>query len=334
MPSLQLLTLARPGPYLDMLGRLGHRWDVVAHGRQAATEPWLLARELPAAMRPIHWSEAGTRLERRSYDAVLCHQLRHVVEVRTIAPDIPVILHARPRLETAFGISCHLAAAALGTSRQETICVFDSNHQRRIWAEAGVTGEVIAPGLDLEVYGPYDGSIPRTLTIGNLLAELPGATGFDSLERATAGVPATVLGFNPGLGHDRSLLSRRDRLQALRTHRLYLNTCVGPVGDGSNLHVLEAMASGSPVVTLADSTSPIVHGVSGSVGADATELRPFLLELLEDDELARRLGAAARERVARDYSIDRFIVRWNDVLARAVAEPCDPSHRELRRISA
>lgn len=333
MTPLNLLTLARPGAFLDMLGHLGHRWDVVAHGRQSAAEPWLLARELPAAMRSVHWLEARARLERHDYDAVVCHQIRHFVEVRSIAPGLPVVLHANPRLETAFGISCHLAAAALGTDRHETTCVFDSYHQRRAWAEAAVGGEVIAPGLDVESYGPYDGSIPCMLTIGNLQSELPAMSGFDSLEQLAAGLPLTVLGHNPGLGLHRPLLSRRERLRALCSHRLYLNTSVGPTGDGENLHVLEAMASGMPVVTRTDPATPVVHGTHGYVGTDPARLRLLVLELLEDRDLALRLGQAARDTIAREYPVARFVRTWNALLERVVEEP-GSAGRELRQISA
>jgi hypothetical protein len=333
MPRLHLLTLTRPGPFLEMLGHLGHSWDVVHRGLEARTEPWMLARELPAAMRQTRWAEARARVANGGYDAVVCHQLRDFVEIRSVAPMVPTVLHANPGVELAFGISAALAAGAIEPTRPDTACVFDSYQQRRSWAEAGLDGEVITPGVDVEAYGLNEGANTQMLTIGGLQAELPLLSGFDTLERLAAGLPLTVLGFNPALGLNRPLLPRRERLDALRTHRLYLNTSVGPLGDGANLFVLEAMASGTPVVTMIDPASPVTHGVHGFVHSDPASLRPHILELLEDGELALKLGRAAREMVRRDYPVSRFISRWDALLTR-LTDASSSRNTELRQISA
>ena len=100
----------------------------------------------------------------------------------------------------------------------------------------------------------------------------------------------------------------------MRGHRVYLHTARPPFEDGYNLAMLEAMATGVPVVTLAHPTSPIADRGNGLVGRSTLELRLALLELLEDAALAARLGAAGRETVRDRFPITAFRERWSALL--------------------
>lgn len=86
---------------------------------------------------------------------------------------------------------------------------------------------------------------------------------------------------------------------------------------------LEAMAAGLPlVVTRASAGVVSVHegdrtALLVDVG-DPDALRRALVRVFEDDDLARRLGDAARHRVRAFYELDHAVVRVEDLLARAV----------------
>jgi glycosyltransferase involved in cell wall biosynthesis len=69
---------------------------------------------------------------------------------------------------------------------------------------------------------------------------------------------------------------------------------------------LEAMAAGLPVIGNRHPTSPIEHGVSGFLSDDPDELRKYAQMLLEDRDLAERMGQRARETVKERFSIKRF----------------------------
>lgn len=90
--------------------------------------------------------------------------------------------------------------------------------------------------------------------------------------------------------------------------------------DPFNLMNVRAMAHAKPVAgTCYGGTSEIVvHGQTGLI-ADPWQPAEFgaaVAELASDDELARRLGAAGRERLCEHFTLDRQVDRYLDLLTR------------------
>ena len=83
--------------------------------------------------------------------------------------------------------------------------------------------------------------------------------------------------------------------------------------EGLPLVVLEALAQGRPVVATPVGGTPevVTDGVTGLLvpPGDPHALAAALRRLLDDPELARRLGEAGRERVAQDFSERRMAER-------------------------
>jgi glycosyltransferase involved in cell wall biosynthesis len=75
-------------------------------------------------------------------------------------------------------------------------------------------------------------------------------------------------------------------------------------GTGQQVKIVEAMAYGVTVVALrqAAERSPLIHEVNGLVANDAEEFAAHVVRLWNDNEMCRRLGAAARETIATGYS--------------------------------
>ena len=59
----------------------------------------------------------------------------------------------------------------------------------------------------------------------------------------------------------------------------------------------------------------MTNGIDGFTGDDAQALRLALLELLEDADRAREIGARGRNTVERLFPIERFRAQWNGLLA-------------------
>jgi glycosyltransferase involved in cell wall biosynthesis len=92
------------------------------------------------------------------------------------------------------------------------------------------------------------------------------------------------------------------------------------------LKVLQYMAAGLPVVAnaIGVQTDMVRHGQTGFLATTAYEWAAAVRTLAEDRDLRRRMGAAGRERVDRDFSVASGARRWSEILA-----ALEPSHRAV-----
>jgi len=95
--------------------------------------------------------------------------------------------------------------------------------------------------------------------------------------------------------------------------------------DGLPNVILEAMASGLPVVASAISGIPLVveHGVTGLLVAegDADDLAEALLQLLGDRDRRREMGASARRRAEATLTWDAVAARYRRAYLQALGRP-------------
>lgn len=80
---------------------------------------------------------------------------------------------------------------------------------------------------------------------------------------------------------------------------------------------LDAMAAGLPVVAsdTPGARDAVIHGVTGFLVKSEVELLERCQELLDDDDLRRRLGAAGRERVRNEFSRERWLASLSELYA-------------------
>jgi glycosyltransferase involved in cell wall biosynthesis len=84
---------------------------------------------------------------------------------------------------------------------------------------------------------------------------------------------------------------------------------------------LEALAAGTPVVGYADGGLPELVGPCGRLvpPGDRAALADAIVSLLEDESRRRELGDCGRERVAREFALDRMVDAMRNAYRRAAA---------------
>ena len=309
---MRLLTFNWHETYLTLLARVGHTWDVVLRPKAGRQDWWAEVRPVPANVILIDEPTAVAAVERGVYDAVICHNLLDLGLVVGSGVPTATIFHTSRDLELRHGLDPAAFERHGLPLVSQTTPVFVSPMKQRSW---GLEGVLIPPGVPSDEYGGYTGELPQVLHVGNLKRELADVNGMSDLQTAVAGLPLTLVGLNPTIPGAELSRGWDDLKARFRSHRVYIHTARAPFEDGYNLGMLEAMASGMPVVTLAHESSPIVDGVNGIVGDTSRELSLGLLELLEDPDRAKALGTQARETVRARFSMDSFIERWKAVLA-------------------
>jgi polysaccharide biosynthesis protein PslH len=112
-----------------------------------------------------------------------------------------------------------------------------------------------------------------------------------------------------------------DMMGFVTSTRPYLQSCrvlAVPLrhGAGTRLKILEALAAGVPVVstTVGAEGLGLEHGREIAIADDPAEFARWVDRLLDDDDLARELGRAGRERVSRDYAWSSIVPKLDALL--------------------
>jgi glycosyltransferase involved in cell wall biosynthesis len=314
--SLNVLTVNRHTGYLYNLSKIGHQWLVLGEWEQHN-------RPLPANFELTNWATARRKFA--TFDVVIGHSI--VLDVARFLPycrwyhkPYIQIIHGR-RARGGFSRS-HLrrlakqlyASLFLGPLVKVgwVQIVFISPYARFDW---GFDGTTIDQGINLEEMGPYDGTEPSLLTVGNTLHREHFA--FDELMQIRAHVPVNIFGVNPNIPGCRPA-KNWDELRSLYSrNRAYLNLTREPEA-GHNLALLEAMASGMPVISLKHPSTPVRNGENGFLVETVAEAVERAKQLLADHELAKSLGRCARSTIEQEFSLKVFRERWNELIARSI----------------
>lgn len=195
------------------------------------------------------------------------------------------------------------------------INVFITEYSKRQW---GMSGDVIYHSIDTDLFKPIEGEWIRknqVLTVAHDFIKRDYALNYYGWERITKGLPRVVVGDTPGLSKQSE--SVEDLVKTYQESLIYINPSVlSPVPTS----MLEAMACGCAVVSTATCEIPniIENGVNGFLSNNEEELRMIINKLLENSELASKIGQNARKTILEKFSEQKFIDSWNTVFNKVI----------------
>ncbi len=194
-----------------------------------------------------------------------------------------------------------------------------------MWESGRTPVRVIEHGVEVPADARYTGELERGVVVVNGLPTRGRRLGLDVFERVREHVPLDLVGIGSeaigGIGE----VAHADLPMLLSRYRFFFN----PIRYTSlGLAVCEAMTVGLPIVALAttEMATVVENGVSGFADTRIDRLVEHMQRLLADPDEAARLGACARRKARRRFSIERFVHDWNDALEQVVATKRLRSH--------
>ncbi|MFQ5672109.1 MAG: glycosyltransferase [Nitrospinales bacterium] len=342
--KLKILSFNWHAPYLYLLSKLGHDFIVVEpEVSPGVIKRWEVEmRPLPGNVKLVSEQWARQELDEGNIDLVLAHNVKDLLVSQEYR--VPKILVYHNKLSTEIGLSGNPVdrdeyLRSLESLRRDVREVYISESKRCDW---GGTGEIIPPGIDASEYGGYTGETPAILRVGNHFKERDLMLGYSASRQMAQGFPCITLGINPTIAGARLAGSFEELKDYFRRCRVYLHSTVEKYEDGYNLALLEAMATGMPVVSTHNRTSPIIDGVNGFVSHDPVYLRKSVAMLLNDPQKARELGEKARQTVIEQFGLEPFLNQWNRVIHQTILDfledsgvslnsPPQPFHKKTKK---
>jgi len=320
--NLRILSFNWHEPYLCLLSKTGHEFLIVepeiAPGK---TRKWDQSmRPLPENIHLLSLKEAREQLDQNVVDLIIAHNVKDLIELQDYTLPRILVFHNQLTTEIELGngrVDREEYLKKMQPFFRQVKKVFISQSKKQDW---GMDGKVILPGLDVSEFDAYTGKNPSILRVGNLFKERDLMLGYTASQQVVEGFSTVTLGMNPSIPSSR--LSRG--FQDLKDHyshcRLFLNTTVDGYEDGYNLAMLEAMATGMPVISTFNRTSPIENGVNGYISDSIGKLRSCISELLSDPGKAREMGKKAKETVQNQFGSRAFLKSWTDVIQETIVD--------------
>jgi len=320
MATPRILTFNFHEPYLCMMAATGLPFDIGLYEKGNFARIWQQAfRPAPPNLSFVGEQEWRSRVKAGYYDVVIAQNETNAIDAADGDAARLLICHNRRTfLNTTIQGDSEAGIANYNQLLEDLQHFYDfvfiSESKR---ADYGIPGRVILPGIDVDAWGGYRGENAAIIRVGNTMRERDRMFDVDFQEACCAGLSNQVIGTNPQIPGSKASTSFDDLLEQFRSNRCLLHVSREAYEDGYNLAMLEAMACGMPVVSLANPTSPITHGEDGFSAYNSAELHGHLRRLLEDPNLAREVGARGRDTVAEKFPLSRFVTQWREAILEA-----------------
>jgi len=186
-----------------------------------------------------------------------------------------------------------------------------------MWDTGPNTVRVVEHGIPMPAGVRWTGELARGLVVVNELNRRGRRLGADLVADARSRLPIDVAGMGSEAIGGLGAFAHDDLIRRQAAYRFVFHPARW---TSFGMAVCEAMLLGQPVVALAATEMPtvIVDGVNGFASTDPARLERSMRALLEDRDLAARIGAAGYETARERFSIERFAADWNRVFEEAM----------------
>jgi glycosyltransferase involved in cell wall biosynthesis len=293
--------------WVHQLRWLDWELDIITDLPGRAVKGWDAAmRPVPAGARQLSLAQA--KAEGGGWHCIICHNVSDLLDAAELRGPRLLVLHVT--LEGRMQEEQSELTAAQIRSQLAQYCRLNRVHVVAIsplkghsW---GFGGDIVSNAVDVEDYPPWSGELREGIRVSNLVTLRPRTLLWDLHQAAFAGLPLRLVGRNPDLPGVQPSQDWADLKELLRQRRFFVHTAEPTLEDGFNLAMLEAMATGLPVLGNLHPTSPIEHGVSGFLSDEPAQLRAYAETLLDNRELAATMGQAARQAVLSRFGVTQF----------------------------
>ena len=316
LKNLKVLSFNWHEPYLCLLAETSHLFTIVEpEVKKGFTMRWRKElRPLPDNITLMEKETALSELETGVFDLAICQNAKDLIFIKDFLLPKILVCHNKLSTEIALGrnqVNREEYLASLRDTFRKINLVFISENKMKDW---GCEGSIITPGIDSNEYRGYSGDIQKVLRVGNMIKERDLMMGHTVQEKILKDIPNMLMGENPTIPESRVSKNWEELKSNYVSHRLFLNTTVNQYEDGYNLAMLEAMATGMPVVCTGNDTSPIVNGENGFISDDIQYLREKIRFLFENRDEAKRIGQNGRKTVKENFSLEKFVEKWETVI--------------------
>lgn len=293
--------------WVYQLGLLGYSLDIIIGLKGQYKQSW------DEQIRPIphnsHFISLPEALRSRNrYYCIIAHNITDLLDVKYREEPRLLVIHSTIE-GRAIEEKTHVNPEAIQKKLHEYLKLI-GGHAVSVSLIKGqswnFTDDIVVFGCDPDDYYPYTGEKACGLRICNFIDSRKQILLWDLHEKAFNGLPTQIVGHNPNMPGVTASGNWEQLKKILQAHRFYIHTADPRFEDGYNMACIEAMAAGMPVLSNIHPTSPIKHGVSGFLSNDPDELRKYAVLLLQDNELAAKMGREARQTVFDQFSTEKF----------------------------
>ena len=312
--KLNILTFPTHERYEENLCKTGHNFYALDHGKK-----WVSTY----AKIPDNYHIISSLPEHIDFDLILshtsCERLTMAHDILSGTKDMPYNKLSVPILR-----HCHILPNPNNSEQTPLYKTFPvdqnsfiSEFNMKAWGYDKTEAAIIEHGIDTAFWKP-DESVKRDnvcLSVVNDWIDRDWCCGFGTWASSVGlktkfQLPVRVLGDTPGLSE--AAKDSDDLRRAYQASRIFYNTSShSPVPTV----LLEAMSCGCAIVSTNTCMIPevIEHGKNGLLSNDPNELRSFLEMLLNNEELASKLGSEARKTICERYNLKSFVDGWNNL---------------------